>query len=390
MKWEIVSAAFFIASLVAFMYTVKQPEWTTEVMDSVHPERFVSVSAMPSIVYFNEKERGGVLFFASPSEKWGVMNDINYYFKGRQWEGGSVDEGLYKGMFISSTADDKGNIHVSYQDATLGDEKLMHAFYDGNWTKEAVDDVNSGLNVGMYSSISILEGKPVIFYHTEQGRKFGYAIKENGSWSKKTLETGVGWLITTAACDGKVFAAYRGRDTQDIFLGTLENGVWSSRNMGVKTSSGLAIAEKGCMPYIAYFDDSKSSVMFLDATEGKSYRIGSGRLSRVSLAADSGGFHAAYYFSETGLYYAFSKDGIEWNVTLLSPGERDGWYNSIAAGSGNIYISSLNQTSLKYMEYNASASGTIKALLSAAAALLFAASLLIFITKVYKDKSKKK
>src|SRR3989338_11463848 len=141
MKWKIAAAVFFAASLVMIMYPVNQPEWTTKVMDTEHPERFVSVSTAPSIAYFNEKGMGGVLFFASPSSG-PLQDDINYYYNGRQWAGGTIDGSPYAGMFISSAADSSG-VHVSYQDATLGNEKLMYAFYNGSWAKEVVDDVRS-------------------------------------------------------------------------------------------------------------------------------------------------------------------------------------------------------------------------------------------------------
>ncbi len=390
MKWEIAATVFFVASLVVFMYPVKQPEWTTKVMDSEHPERFVDMAEGPAIVYFNEKERGGVLFFASKSGD--IVKDIDYYFNGRKWAGGTVDSGLYKGMFISS-ASDEGMIHASYQDATPGNEKLMYAVYNGSgWKKEVVDDVSSGISVGMFSSISIAGGKPVIFYHTEQGRKFGYAIKENGSWNRKTLESGAGWSASTAVCDGKVFAAYRSRDEKDVFFGTLdtESGQWSSRNLGVTTQFGLDVAAKGCKPYIAYFDNPTSDVKFIDVTEGRSYRIGSGKLSRISMAVDGSGFHVLYHVDGEGLYYAYSRDGKEWETTLISQGRRDGWFNSIAASNGNIYIASLNKTALKYMEYNVSASGTVKALLNGAAILLLAAGSVCTLKALRKKKIQRK
>src|SRR3989338_9170810 len=129
MKWEIAAAVLSVASLVVFMYPVNQPEWKTEVLDSKHPERFVSIAAGPAIVYFNEKERGGVLFFASKGD--GFMGDIDYYFNGRQWASGAVDNAPETGMFLSAAAGEKGYTHISYQDAIMGNEKLMYAFYDG-------------------------------------------------------------------------------------------------------------------------------------------------------------------------------------------------------------------------------------------------------------------
>ncbi|MEM5773314.1 MAG: hypothetical protein QXL86_03805 [Candidatus Aenigmatarchaeota archaeon] len=345
---------------------MKEAEWKFWVLDTEHPQRFVSVVAdskgNPHIVYFDEKNRGGLRYFTSKSSGISLIDDIIYYFKGREWVQEVVDRRPNVGMFISMAIDSKDNLHVSYQDSTLGRERLLYAFFDGSWKIEEVDKAEeSGINVGMYSSISLLEDKPIIFYHTEQGRKFGYAIKTNLGWEKKELERGVGWLTSSDSCNKKTFVAYRERDERGILFGILKDGKYESKRLGVNTSSGISLKTLNCEAYIAYFDDSKSEVRFGKAEDFNPVKVGEGKLSRLSLATSSQGFHIVYHFYEKGLRYAFSKDGLNWGVKILDPGRRDGEYNSIAVDKkGNIHIAYLNETALKYAEFNVSSVEAVK------------------------------
>lgn len=388
------SAIFFFLSIfsIIFYLRVKEPEWKFWILDTEHPQRFVTIVAdskgNPHIVYFDEKNRGGLRYFTSKSSGISLIDDINYYFKGREWVQEVVDDRPYVGMFISMAIDSKDNLHVSYQDSTFGREKLLYAFFDGKWKIEEVDRAEeSGINVGMYSSISLLEDKPIIFYHIEQGRKFGYAIKTSEGWKRKELERGVGWLTSSDSCDGKTFVAYRKRDERGILFGVLEGESFFSKELNVNTSSGISLKTLNCIPYIAYFDDSKSEVRFGGAEDFKPVKVGEGKLSRVSLATSPEGFHIAYHFYEKGLRYAFSKDGLNWDVKILDPGRRDGEYNSIAVDKkSNIHIAYLNETALKYAEFNVSSVKTVKSLALLASSLFLILGFVFSILSISRKK----
>jgi hypothetical protein len=382
-----------ISSIYLF-FQVRGPEWKFWVLDTEHPKRFVSIVAdskgNPHIVYFDERSGGGLRYVTSKSSGVGLLDDINYYLNGREWVSEVVDGRPKVGMFISMAKDSRDNLHVAYQDSTLGSERLLYAFFDGKWKIEEVDRAEeSGINVGMYSSISVLDEKPIIFYHTEQGRKFGYAIR-TGEWVKREVERGVGWLTSSDSCDSKAFVAYRQRDGKNILFGVWEDGNFRSRDLNVTTSSGISLKALNCVPYIAYFDDSRSEVRFGKAEDFNPVKVGDGKLSRVSLAASPDGFHIVYHFYEKGLMYAFSKDGSNWEVKTLDSGRRDGEYNSIAVDErGNIHIAYLNETALKYAEFNVSSINAMKTMLSVITFIFLVLGLVcIVLPKISKKKRK--
>ncbi len=480
----LISLIFFsLAIMTNFLFKVNEPSWQNATIDPDRARRFVTVLAnnhTPAVLYFDEKNLGGVLytrktiqdrFYGSsildrlaptPSIK-ALLNDIYDYFTARQWSTQTIDTGEQMGLFLTGVYDDRGILHAVYQDGTLGKEVLYYAYFDGKkWSKkEIVDDATqNGINIGVFASISIINGSPVIFYHTEQGQKFGYAIRitpatnsksqtlnpkqiqnsndrnselfgyldfgnsdlfsisdlgfrisnltkpafaqttgstavKSDNWERKTLETGVGWLTTTANCDGSsdpgsnlVYVVYRSRDTQNIYLGKLEPTThnsqpttynWSSTPLSASASTGLAITTKftthnpqltttdsPCRPYISYFapvdNTGHGKISFYDSAAKKLSTIDDdGYLSRISLAGNKQGFHAVYNVENKGLFYAQSTDGVSWKTQLMAPGKYTGSYNSLTVDDdGNIYIAYVDGTALKYMEYNVSSSNTVK------------------------------
>lgn len=401
LKFGILAIIFFVIGGFLYVQPMNPAEWKYSVLDTVHPERFVAMDAdksgNPHIIYYNERD-GGVLHMASKPSKYAAIlsifgnslaSDIDYYLNGRNWVNETIDSGKHSGMFVSVVADPEGGIHAAYQDATFGSEKLMYAFYDGsNWKTEVVDDVSSGVNVGMYTSITYDSAKksPVIFYHIEQGRKFAYAEKINRSWKKTILETGRGWLTSTVSqqdsCENGLFTAYRGRDNQNIFMGKLMNSagveLWSSQDIGRTTPSGISMAMKNCKPYIAYFSETNGKVMLNNPETHSDYVIGDAKMSRISIDADDNGFYVLYNIYEKGLMYAHSPDGINWTQQFIDTGRRDGEYNAISVEeNSNIYIVYLNSTALKYAEYNVSSAKSVKKVRTYFAAISFIIGILL-------------
>lgn len=377
-KFIILAAIFFVLAMSLFFYPLKETEWKTETLDAENAKRFISVSIFdgnPVIKYADEKSLGGVIYVIQKSTKISLLDD----FFGKSYEKGYVDDAQYTGMFISSYKN-----HVAYQDSTMGREKLVYAYYqNGKWNREIVDDASNGLNTGVYSSITELYGRPIIFYHTEQGKKFGYALRTSTGWEKKTLENGTGWLTSIGSCGSKIFAAYRARDTSDIFLGALEDGKWISQKLGIYTSSGISLAIRDCRPYIAYYDAGK--VMFLDVYENRTYQIGAGSYSTISLASNKDGFYVSYFYNENGLYYGHSADGREWETRQIIPGTMEGLYNSITVSeAGDVYIASENLNEAKFSEYNKSRYENSKSIITALSIIFFvvAVGLLVLGLKI--------
>lgn len=349
---------FFISALFFCFYSLKipKPRWNFWVLDAEHPRRFVSLVAdsrgNPHIFYFNERDEGGLLYLTSKSSGNSFLDDLNHFFRGREWVREVVDDGKNVGFAISSAIEDD-KLHVAYQDSTLGRERLLYATKDEKWEIEVVDRAEeSGVNVGMHTSITFLE-KPIIFYFVEQGRKLMHAVKD-GNWTKKEIDAGKGLFLTSKVCDNTIFLAYRGRDEKNIYLSIFESGTFRSKKLNGSTDSQFSIALKNCEPYVAYYNGDEEKIYFSSLIDFRPREIAKGERSRTSLAYHKG-FHLVYGESGKGLYYGYSEDGENWNLTLLDGGIREGEYNSLAVDrKGNIHIAYLNRTALKYAEYNVS------------------------------------
>ena len=405
---KIISLFLALAAVAVYIVPLRPPSWQRTTLGTKGAERFVALATMnnsPIVAWFDASSEGGVLVKRPESTSLSILNSLKLYLtKGvRNWVGENPDKTRFTGLFLSG-AGTSDRAYLSYQEGNLGEEKLMLSSFDGTrWTKEVADDVSNGLKVGMYTSLSIIKpSTPIIFYHTEQGRKFGFALRTNNpssptknqqpasnNWSRRTLETGTGLLTDTVSCGNSVFAAYRSRDTDDIHLGTLDynnyngyndykNYKWTSRALEASTSSGLAItavtSSNGCLPYLSYFDDKTSNVIFLNTVSGEKAIVGRGYNSRISLAADKSGF-LLLYPSQEGLTLARSTDGRKWTLEILDPDRRAGSYNSLKTSDrGDIYLAYIAQNQLKYEEYQVSALEDMKKAKTILALLLFTLS----------------
>ena len=390
----LLSLLFFTLFLSFYFYSLKipKPQWKFWVLDIEHPERFVSLvtdsKGNPHIFYFDERDGGGLLYATSKSFGNSFLDDLNYFFRGREWVYEVVDDRKNVGFAISSTIkNDK--LYVAYQDSTLGKERLLYATRNGKWKIETVDKAEeSGINVGMYTSISFLE-KPIIFYFVEQGRKLMYVVKD-GNWTKKEIDSGKGLFITSKVYNNSIFLAFRERDGKKIYFAVFENGSFRFKKLNANADSQFSIALKKCEPYIAYYDNDKEKIYFSSLVDFKPKEIAKGERSRTSLAY-SNGFHLVYGESGKGLWYAYSKDGNDWNFTLLDNGIREGEYNSLAVDEkGNIHIAYLNRTALKYAEYNISSVETAKTFFLILSFTFLTLSLACLISNIILCKFKKK
>lgn len=353
--YYVAAAAFLLLILGAtFLVPVPQPRWEHDVVENGKAGRFVSLAlgdGDPHIVFRDRKDGG--LRYATTVTDASLVDAILDRNVTRTWKVEIVDASPKSGLFPSVTMIG-GTPHVSYQDGTLGQERLLHAT-PGNesWLLEQVDTrFDSGISTGMYASATSYHGRPVIFYHVAQGRKLKIAEKQDDAWSHRVLERGTGWLIDTASCGSKVSVGYRNRDNNTVRIGSYD-GSWTSRMLEATTLSGIAVALQGCTPYLAYFDDTAQQILFGRAdTSYAPVTVGPAAHSRVSAATDSG-FHLTYFYDERGLVYASSPDGQEWNRTFIDTNKNAGAYNDIAVHNGNIHIAYTNETELAYATYRA-------------------------------------
>jgi len=104
-----------------------------------------------------------------------------------------------------------------------------------NWSKQIIDDVNDGgVNVECITSLTSYQGKPVTIYHSPtQGPKS--TMKPDGQWDREVVAEKMGWFTDSALMWAKSFAAYRGRNSNQLRISTFD-GSWSTEliNTSVK------------------------------------------------------------------------------------------------------------------------------------------------------------
>ena len=83
------------------------------------------------------------------------------------WRRGEIEAGDNVGRYTSIQISTKGHPMVSYYDDT--NNRLKFAIHDGGWKVSVLKEA-SGADVGKYSKMLLVEGKPVIAYmHLEPG-----------------------------------------------------------------------------------------------------------------------------------------------------------------------------------------------------------------------------
>ena len=131
------------------------------------------------------------------------------------WSTVTVDSTGNVGLFTSLAVVD-GKPAISYYDFTNLDLKYAYAGTvtggaAGDWTKIAVDSTG---DVGLFTSLAVVDGKPAISYYDSNNRDLKYAINSaadgSGAWSKVTVDgTGsVGTYSSLAVVNGKPSISY--------------------------------------------------------------------------------------------------------------------------------------------------------------------------------------
>lgn len=381
----------FAAALALFaaaaMISIPEPGWRFQTVDAEAAGIFVDIAVdttgTPHITYMDE---GGGVTYASLFSTGIRAIDVPLQDLWSAWQRTVVDDHSTRGNFMSLAMVD-GRPAIAYQDNAAGNSQVMYAERrGGGWSRETVDSITTGgANVGMYVELSKYRDNPFIFYHRGGDRMFSYAWPDEEGWSRTDIEQGIGWYTGAASCNRQVFAGYGGRASNTIWFGTY-TGDWRSQQLDGSTNTRVGVAAKGCTPYMAYFDNDRGTVRFVDVTDDfTTTTIGSGRLSRVSLTA-SDRFHVAYDHFDRGLVYGVSGDGRSWNTTVLdtrgngqTPSD-ELEYNGIAVDrSGTVHIAYTDGSRVIHAVRDETVDGTYRALrltlgLLALILLLFALS----------------
>jgi hypothetical protein len=137
---------------------------------------FLPTGVCPMISYYD---------YSNKTLKFTFLSVINAWATPQVVDSGNV------GQYSSIAIDDAGQLHISYYDAANG--RLKHALGIKGataWSWPVKEVVDSGNNVGLYSSIATDTSNRVhISYYDATAGDLKYALQSGGMWSKETVES---------------------------------------------------------------------------------------------------------------------------------------------------------------------------------------------------------
>jgi hypothetical protein len=231
--------------------------------------------------------------------------------------------------------------------------------YRNGWQRYAID--NNG-NVGMYVSMTLIDGRPALSYYdsTNGNLKFARALVENPTssddWHVHIVDFNhqVGELTSLAVLDGKPIISYFDNDkgnlkfarakvaepdaTIDWVYHTVDSEGWVGEYSSVAVVDGL--------PAISYYDYTNTGLKFARATtptpsgaaDWQFHAVETaGQVGRFSSLAVVNGKPAVSYYGDTGTDLRYAKalisepsNQMDWRVHVVD-GEIDvGLYSAMA------------------------------------------------------------
>lgn len=349
--WYIITGFWAVLFTASIVYEVPDASWKQEKVVEDVDNRFIDLELTGSqlnLVYRDSTD-SGVMLKTMKAES-GLIDSLRNFVEKDAWSREQViDQSSGSGSYLSAANVD-GKLMVAYQDASVGSERVILASKTGsNWSRQTVDDVtNGGVNVGMYTSLTSYQENPMVLYHSPtQGLKA--ATRENGEWAKQVIAEDMGWFTDSTSCGEKVFAAYRGRNSQDLKLSAYD-GTWSTEDLNSTVKSSLSITQQNCQPHILHLKQSEQ-IVYIDQDKEEEV-ITDSAYSSVSIQAKNG-IHTSYYNYGEGMFYAH-REGENRDKKKLTNSSNTGKYNDLAIDqNGNIHVVFTQNSDIVHAEKNA-------------------------------------
>jgi hypothetical protein len=345
--WYLITVLWAIIFGLSVIYSIPDPSWSQQTVAEDIDQRFFDLELAGSevnIVYRNSSDSGVML--KSMNAESTVLDSVKNRLTGSSWKQSDViDDSSGSGSYLSAE-EINGELAVAYQDASIGSERVVFAEGE-NWSKQTVEDVEEGgVNVGMYTSLTSYRSNPLILYHSPtQGLK---SASGNDNWKKNSLNESMGWFTDTASCGEKAFAAYRGRESNELRVSTFE-GSWITEKTNSSVKSSLSIDQKNCQLHTAYLNEENEVIY--RTPEGREEVLTRSDYSDISIDM-SQGIRVSYYNYGEGMFYA-EKHGEDWEKTQLTNSSSMSRYNDLAVDeAGNIHLVFVRDSDLVHAEKN--------------------------------------
>ncbi|OGO34238.1 MAG: hypothetical protein A2Z16_12575 [Chloroflexi bacterium RBG_16_54_18] len=262
------------------------------------------------------------------------------------------------GLWTSIAVDDWFRPQISYMDEKYDD--LRYAIKMGTtWDTKLVD---AGVNVGPFSSITLLENPnfpfnprltPFIVYMAFNYNAPQFALKyarlqnDNVSWSKGTIDPSLGVGLFASVVkdeDDRLHVSYYDGFKGDLRYATSSNGSsWNVRTLQTTGDQGLfsSIAINGAdEPGITYFDSTNGTLEFIYKNGANWYSLPTVNAYEIatasnvglntSLAISSAGFPHMSYLNETKGWLKHAEwTGLVWGTDVVTNTASLGTFNSI-------------------------------------------------------------
>jgi len=343
---------FFLASTVMlFQYEVPEPEWSSEELANTSSGEFVQIESTGSSVHvaFMNSSSGGVIEYSTP-EDGTLLRAFDLTLTGRSWRQSVVDSESGTGRYLSMASDGE-EVFLAYQDSTLGSEEVVLTDEEnGEWRKRQVAGVqDAGINVGMYTSVTVHESDPLVAYHSPSNGLTA-ALLQDGEWEKENLGSQAGWFTSSASCNGKSVLAYSGRNSTELRASVYEDG-WRSFSLNRNARSGTSLTmNENCRAVYAYMNPETQNIEVLQGGDFSS--VTQSQLSRLSIVRDDG-YHMSFHKYGDGLYYGYGEGLDGWNTTEIGSSSGDGEYNDLTVDeAGNIHVAYDHEGSIYVAENN--------------------------------------
>jgi hypothetical protein len=302
---------------------------------------------------------------------------------------GALQGGLLVGNFdagqhstIKVGAD--GRAHVAHYD---GDEKRLR-YAVGSGSDWAIENVDTGLDVGMWASIGLSGGQPVIAYYDAAFGDLKFAAYDGSDWSIETIDDGeasqarggagddddsaagdddtvepptpaveadVGqYADLVVADDGQIWIAYYDATNGDLKVARGSAGSWSVNVWASEGNVGAwpSLAAAGGEVAVSFHDVDNGNLLFGQWT-GTNLPVevadnGTFVGADSSLVLVGGDPVIAYQDARNNDTRIARKVGGEWTVTTHMSDGAVGFHNNLAVGpDGRFNWSCFNHTTNK-------------------------------------------